>query len=53
MFIALLILNIVHPGLVLKGPESSFPRGWKRQSRDKSNALEQSSDVEMGQRDGA
>jgi hypothetical protein len=32
MFVALLLLNIVHPGLVLKGPESSYPsrRWWKR-----------------------
>lgn len=51
MFIALLILNIVHPGLVLKGPESSFPRGWKRPSAGKP-LLGQSSDVELGPRGG-
>jgi hypothetical protein len=28
MLIALLIMNAVHPGKVLKGPESSFPRTW-------------------------
>lgn len=28
MLLALLILNAVHPGKVLKGPESSFPRTW-------------------------
>ncbi len=30
MFIALLILALIHPGLVLKGPESSFQMGWRR-----------------------
>ncbi|KAK0648568.1 RTA1 like protein-domain-containing protein [Cercophora newfieldiana] len=53
MFVALLILNIVHPGLVLKGPESSFPRGWKRRTGEKSQLLEQGSDVEMGDRNNA
>lgn len=26
MFIALVLLNVVHPGRVLQGPESEFPR---------------------------
>lgn len=26
MFIALALLNVVHPGRVLQGPESEFPR---------------------------
>ncbi|KAK0732323.1 RTA1 like protein-domain-containing protein [Lasiosphaeris hirsuta] len=48
MFIALLILNTVHPGLVLKGPASSFPRGWRRREGVK---LEPSSSaVELGRR---
>jgi len=33
MVIALVALNAVHPGMVLKGPESSFPRGWRRRPR--------------------
>ena len=49
MFIALLVLNIVHPGLVLKGPESSFPRGWRRRSGAK-DVLELVSSVERGER---
>ena len=49
MFIALLILNIVHPGLVLKGPES----GWKRRAARKSETAETASDTEMGQRESA
>ncbi|KAK0612120.1 RTA1 like protein-domain-containing protein [Immersiella caudata] len=53
MLIALIILNVVHPGLVLKGPESSFPRGWKRRSRAKSEGTEPLSDFELGHRDGA
>ena len=35
MLLALMLLNIVHPGLVLKGPGSSFPSGvkwWKGRS---------------------
>lgn len=35
MLIALLIMNAVHPGKVLKGPESSFPRTWPRRWKDK------------------
>ncbi|KAK4444548.1 putative lipid transporter atnI [Podospora aff. communis PSN243] len=52
MFIALLILNAVHPGMVLKGPESSFPRGWRRRSV-KSEGMEPLSDFELGQRGSA
>jgi len=53
MFIALLILNIVHPGLVLKGPESNLPKGWGRHAKGKSRnhrvrPLESSSSIEMG-----
>ena len=33
MVIALVALNAVHPGMVLQGPESSFPRGWRRRPR--------------------
>jgi hypothetical protein len=36
MLIALLIMNAVHPGKVLKGPESSFPRTWPRFWKGKS-----------------
>lgn len=36
MLLALVLLNIIHPGLVLKGPESSIPSGkvkwWKGRS---------------------
>jgi hypothetical protein len=35
MLIALLIINTVHPGKVLVGPESSFPRTWPRRLKDK------------------
>lgn len=56
MFIALLILNIVHPGLVLKGPESSYPRGLRRKAKGNSaknsefQALDPSSSMELGRR---
>lgn len=33
MIIAALLLNIVHPGLVLKGPESEFPRLSRKEKR--------------------
>lgn len=42
MFIALVLLNVVHPGRVLQGPESEFPRvSWaekKRLKREKKQA---------------
>ena len=41
MLVALLTLNAVHPSMVLKGLESSFPRTWRpRQHRDGEPALE-------------
>lgn len=33
MILAALLLNIVHPGLVLKGPESEFPRLSRKEKR--------------------
>ncbi|KAH6843205.1 RTA1 like protein-domain-containing protein [Chaetomium sp. MPI-CAGE-AT-0009] len=50
MLIALLLMNAVHPGKVLKGPESSFPRTWPRRWRSKSeneHELLDSSNVEL------
>ena len=35
MLAALIILNAVHPGKVLKGPESSFPGTWRRRRQAK------------------
>jgi hypothetical protein len=35
MLIALLIMNAVHPGKVLVGPGSSFPRTWPRRLKGK------------------
>ena len=29
MLIALLVINFMHPGKVLRGPESSFPQAWR------------------------
>ncbi|KAI1463051.1 RTA1 like protein-domain-containing protein [Daldinia caldariorum] len=43
MLVALGLLNIVHPGIVLRGPDSSFPRGswkwWKNRKDGKSRSL--------------
>ncbi|KAK5655742.1 hypothetical protein OQA88_5279 [Cercophora sp. LCS_1] len=39
MVIALLVLNVVHPGMVLKGPESSFPGGWRKKKQGKADAF--------------
>jgi hypothetical protein len=33
MLLAAVILNIVHPGLVLKGPESDFPRQTRKEKK--------------------
>jgi hypothetical protein len=33
MFLALLVMNVVHPGRVLVGPESEFPRLTKAQKK--------------------
>ncbi|KAK3291357.1 RTA1 like protein-domain-containing protein [Chaetomium fimeti] len=56
MLIALLLMNAVHPGKVLKGPDSSFPRIWPRRWKGKSgneHELLQSSSVDLnGQRYG-
>ncbi len=35
MLLALILLNLVHPTKVLKGPESSFPRIWTRRWKRK------------------
>ncbi|KAL3459286.1 RTA1 like protein-domain-containing protein [Aspergillus heterothallicus] len=44
MFLALVILNVVHPGRVLRGPESEFPRlsrkEKKQRKREKKEARE-------------
>lgn len=38
MLVALFALNVVHPGMVLKGPDSAFPsikfRWWRRSALD-------------------
>jgi len=33
MLLAVVLLNIVHPGLVLKGPESDFPRQTRKEKK--------------------
>lgn len=40
MLLALILLNVVHPTKVLKGPESKFPRTWTRRwkRKDKSGS---------------
>ncbi len=57
MVIALMLLNVVHPGLVLKGPESSFPRGSccgrRKSAKGGDDGVETSrlaSSVELGHR---
>lgn len=57
MFVALVVLNVVHPGMVLKGPESSFPPRWKRRRNGKfgDDSVLQPLDaayIEMGSQDG-
>ncbi len=57
MVIALVVLNVVHPGLVLKGRESSYPSRWRRNRDNKvgaRSAIEplNSSSFEMERRDG-
>jgi len=46
MILAALLLNIVHPGLVLKGPESEFPH----LSRKEKKALKQEKKAAKQQR---
>jgi Sec-independent protein translocase protein TatA len=46
MILAALLLNIVHPGVVLKGPESEFPRLSRKEKR----ALKQSKKAAKQQR---
>lgn len=33
MFLALLILNVIHPGRVLQGPDSEFPRVSRKEKK--------------------
>ncbi|KAG9254331.1 putative RTA1 domain protein [Emericellopsis atlantica] len=42
MFIALAILNVVHPGQVLRGPDSEFPRMSRAEKKERKRAKKQS-----------
>ena len=56
MLIALFAMNVVHPGVVLKGSESSFPGGWRRRKAGKTDEFpppESSGSFELGHRNGA
>lgn len=33
MFLALLVLNVIHPGRVLQGPDSEFPKVSRQEKR--------------------
>ncbi len=33
MLLALILINTIHPGLVLKGPDSELPRCWRKRKK--------------------
>jgi hypothetical protein len=33
MLLAVLVINVIHPGLILKGPDSDFPRQTRKEKR--------------------
>ncbi|KAL4865734.1 hypothetical protein BDV12DRAFT_199813 [Aspergillus spectabilis] len=41
MFIALVILNIIHPGRVLQGPDSEFPRVSRKEKKQRKREKEE------------
>ncbi|KAL6863347.1 hypothetical protein ACO1O0_003596 [Amphichorda felina] len=45
MFLALFLLNVVHPGWILRGPNSEFPRAIKRSERSNTQEGKTNRDV--------
>jgi hypothetical protein len=52
MFLALIALNILHPGKVLVGPESEFPKKQKKLRKQKKREKEETV-LEMSSGSGA